>query len=196
MLIVTPTDAEKKAFFDHIRRNLFGRSLDQKQVDGINHLWTYMLIAPFTAEVNIQQISYCFATFQHETASTMQPIKEYGGARRRYAPWYGRGYVQLTWETNYRKQQKKLEEMELVQERGIPWQVHERRELALHPDTSAIISIWGMIDGDFTGRGLSRYINAEKVDYYNARRIVNGVDRAQKIAGMAGEWETAIRQAL
>jgi len=43
-----------------------------------------------------------------ETASTFKPVREafwededYRRTRLRYYPWYGRGYVQLTWEGNY-----------------------------------------------------------------------------------------------
>ncbi|WP_334177127.1 glycoside hydrolase family 19 protein, partial [Pseudoxanthobacter sp.] len=77
-------------------------------------------------------LAYVLATAYHETATTMQPIAEYGGdayktrlydvngdnpqrARRngndkpgdgiRYA---GRGYVQLTWKTNYRHAGERL----------------------------------------------------------------------------------------
>lgn len=42
-----------------------------------------------------------------------------------------------------------------------------------------------MRDGKFTGVGLSRYINANKCDFYNARRIVNGMDKARTFANSA-----------
>ena len=50
-----------------------------------------------------------------------------------------------------------------------------------------------MADGDFTGKSLSNYISAGKCDYVEARRIVNGTDRAHKIAGYAAEFEVALR---
>jgi peptidoglycan hydrolase-like protein with peptidoglycan-binding domain len=49
------------------------------------------------------QIAYVMATVQHEVAGTYKPIKEFGGASRPYAPYFGRGYVQLTHKTNYQK---------------------------------------------------------------------------------------------
>lgn len=179
------------AFFEYLRSNLFYGSLSQQQVDGINHLGRYLLEAPFDPDVAIEQQAYCLATFQWETASTMQPIAEYGGPSTRYTPWYGRGYVQLTWEENYEKQENKLK---LLSMDDIPWEVHQNRELAMNPDTSAIISIYGMIDGDFTGKSLSDYVKPNNVDYHNARRIVNGTDHAADIATMAKKYEKAVRR--
>lgn len=50
------------------------------------------------------------ATVAIETASTFQPVREafwldeaWRQANLRYYPFYGRGYIQLTWESNYRK---------------------------------------------------------------------------------------------
>jgi hypothetical protein len=43
--------------------------------------------------------------------------------------------------------------------------------------------------GAFTGKKLSDYISASKCDYTNARRIINGVDRADLIAGYAAKFE-------
>jgi predicted chitinase len=50
------------------------------------------------------------ATIAIETASTFTPVKEafwlseaWRHANLRYFPWYGRGYVQLTWQSNYTK---------------------------------------------------------------------------------------------
>jgi hypothetical protein len=141
----------------------------------------------------IEQSAYVLATVYHETAATMQPIEEYGGKSARYAPWYGRGYVQLTWEENYEKQQDKLGAMPEVVDAGIPYQVHDDWDLALVPETSALITVLGMRDGDFTGRGLDDYIKPGSIDYVNARRIVNGTDKAKLIAGYATKFEVAIR---
>lgn len=79
---------------------------------------------------------------------------------------------------------------------GIPWRVHEDWNLALVASTSAIITVGGMLDGDFTGVGLPDYITADKTDYENARRIVNGTDKADTIAGYARKYETALRAGL
>lgn len=185
-----PPDFNAAAFFDEIRESLFGGSLNQGQVDGHNILGKACTMAEL--DPLVQQSAYILATVYHETARTMQPIEEYGGWNTRYAPWFGRGYIQLTWEENYKKQQEKLKGMPLVHLHDIPYQVHDNKDLALNPHTSAIITVWGMKDGDFTGKKLDDYINNQSVDYVNARRIVNGTDRAEKIAEYAELYESAI----
>jgi len=42
-----------------------------------------------------------------------------------------------------------------------------------------------MMEGAFTRRPLERYINPSQVDFYNARWVVNGLDRAGRIEGYA-----------
>lgn len=178
-------------FFDAIRRSLFYGSLNQNQVDGFNTLGAYLAsYFPAGSPQQVENAAYCLATFQWETASTMQPIAEYGGASARYSPWFGRGYVQLTWEDNYRKQQDKHGH------RGEDYKVHDDAERALLAHVSAPISIGGMVDGDFTGKRLRDYINETTIDYWNARRIVNGTDKATEIADMAKKYESAIRSAM
>ena len=51
------------------------------------------------------QAAYVLATAYWETARTMEPVREafwmseeWRRANLRYFPWYGRGFVQLTWE--------------------------------------------------------------------------------------------------
>jgi putative chitinase len=52
---------------------------------------------------------------------------------------------------------------------------------------------YGMRNGSFTGKKLSDYINQNKCDYSNARRIINGVDRQALIAGYANNIEMLLR---
>ena len=66
-------------------------------------------------------------------------------------------------------------------------------ELALNPTYAAQIMIAGMREGWFTGKKLSDYIKNGKVDYVGARRIINGTDKAQLIAGYAKQFESALR---
>jgi hypothetical protein len=53
----------------------------------------------------------------------------------------------------------------------------------------------GMEEGWFTGKKLSDYINGGKADYYGARGIINGKDRAAEIATYAKAFEAALRAA-
>lgn len=50
--------------------------------------------------------------------------------------------------------------------------------------------------GWFTGKGLSLYINTKETDYKNARRIVNGTDKASHIAGIAQSIEKCLRSSV
>ena len=43
----------------------------------------------------------------------------------------------------------------------------------------------GMKNGMFTGVSLSTYINGSHQDFYNARKIINGLDAAQAFADRA-----------
>ena len=131
------------------------------------------------------ELAYVLATAYWETARTMRPVKEaywlnevWRKNNLRYYPWYGRGYVQLTWETNYKKAAQKL---------GIPFD--KNPDLALDAVHAAKVIIRGMKEGWFTGKKLSDYITLQKSDYVNARRIVNAMDKAAEIAHLARQYE-------
>lgn len=130
-----------------------------------------------------KQQAYVLATVQHETDSTYQPIDEYGGAHTRYAPFFGRGYVQLTWLDNYRKYSK-LTGKNLVQ---FP-------ELAKDPFTAAFILVHGFKTGGFTGKSIGQYISNSHCDFINARRCINWIDKAELIAGHAQQWMGKLKQ--
>jgi putative chitinase len=55
-------------------------------------------------------------------------------------------------------------------------------ELALNPNIGAKIAVIGMRDGLFTGVNLERYFNDTRTDAINARKIINGTDKADLIA--------------
>src|SRR5690606_26856048 len=143
------------------------------------------------------QCAYVLATAHHETAGTMKPVREtlastdakakelltkaWKAGKMKWVTrdywsggFFGRGYVQLTHEENYRKAGQKLG-VDLV---GNP-------SKALDPDIAVEILVLGMRDGWFTGKRLSDYITLSRSDYTGARRIVNGTDRADLIAGYA-----------
>ena len=176
---------DRSIFFSKVRASLFSGSLSQSQVDGMN----YMLDV-YERDYNwpdLRWIAYAFATAYHETAFTMQPIKEYGGdsylRSKHYYPYYGRGYVQLTWEDNYRKMGSKL---------GVNM-LGDNKDRALEPAIAAEVMYAGMRDGDFTGKKLSDYFSATVNDPVNARRIINGTDKAQTIAGYHEKFLTAFK---
>lgn len=179
---------DRGAFFDKVRSSLFKGSLAQSQVDGMN-----FMLDVFEREYNwadLRWIAYAFATAYHETAYTMQPIKELGSSSylqgKPYYPYYGRGYVQLTWEDNYRRMGQKL---------GIDL-LGDNKEKALDPEIAAAVMYIGMRDGDFTGKKLSSYFSSSIDDPVNARRIINGTDKASTIAGYHTKFHEAFMAAF
>jgi len=127
---------------------------------------------------NRNQLCYIMATIQHETAHTYKPIAEFGGRHRHYTPYFGRGYVQLTHKYNYEKY-KSLLDQDFV---SFPDEV-------MKPDVSLYIIIHGMKNGTFTGKKLDDYTSGNKVNFREARRIVNGRDKATLIEGYAIAWQ-------
>jgi putative chitinase len=131
-------------------------------------------------------MAYLLATVYHETAKTMQPVREglnvsdaWRKKNLRYYPWYGRGDIQLTWEYNYDKAGKFIG-VDLIAD----------PDKALDPGNSARIAVEGMLEGWFTGKKLRDYIPADptRQHFVNARRIINGTDKAELIAGYAVEF--------
>ncbi len=152
-----------------------------------------------------RKLAYCLATFKWETAHTMKPIDERGGDpyfNKRYGPetkvgkmlgntkpgdgalYHGRGYVQITGRNNYAKA-KKLTGVDLISEPA----------KAKEPEVAYQIAIQGMTDGWFTGKKLSNYFFGDTADYVNARRMINGLDQADKIAEIARSYSEILREA-
>ena len=68
-------------------------------------------------------------------------------------------------------------------------------DLVLDPANAYRIMSYGMRQGAFTGVGLNRFIHGDTCDYVNARKIINGTDHAEMIAGYANILEAALREA-
>lgn len=193
-IVVTANKLDLKAFFDHIRKPLFGR-LSAKQVSGHEDI-----IKELKARgVPLPEAAYVLATAYHETAKTMQPVREGLSAsdawrkkNLRYYPWYGRGHVQLTWEENYRKADQKL---------GLGGALAANPDLALDPEISAQVLVLGSVQGWFSGdkkgrHTLARHIKTgTRAEYRQARRIINIMDKADLIAGHALIYKEALQKA-
>jgi predicted chitinase len=149
------------------------------------------------------------ATDYHETAGTMTPIREYGSnsyLENNYGPkgknparaksmgntnvgdgilYCGRGRVQLTWKNNYAKAGNAL---------GVP--LVTQPDLALKPDIAAQIMVRGMEEGWFTGKAMKHILPTARPavlgEFVAARAIINGKDKANKIAGYAMEFQKAL----
>jgi hypothetical protein len=163
--------------------------LTAKQKEGICNLLDFIAADP--AVTDIRWAAYMLATVKHECAGTWQPIAEYGkGAGKKYGipdpktgqTYYGRGFVQLTWRENYQA---------MAQVFGIDF-VHEP-DLVMRPEVAYQIMSYGMRKGSFTGVKLALYIHDACCDYIHARKIINGLDCADKIASYAGRIESMLR---
>lgn len=184
-------------FYDSVRASLFRGKIAQHQVDGTDLIldaWeTAPMLRPGRTEPDLRWLAYMLATAFHETAKTMQPIKEFGlGHGHRYGipdpetghTYYGRGLVQLTWRDNYEKFSKLL---------GIDL-VHDPNK-ACDPHVAVEVMRIGMRDGLFTGKKLSGYFGGTVENWVEARRIINGTDCAEQIADYGRKFYAALKDA-
>lgn len=166
---------DKKLFFEQLKKRLTSR-LDQVQVDTINRILAGANHWP------LPWVAYGLATAWHE--ALFKPIPEWGkGKGRAYAKagkygqsQYGRGLVQLTWDRNYEWADAAL---------GLGGSLLRNFDRALEPDIAARILVLGMETGAFTGKALKHYLSGEVgtvEQFRQARRIINGMDKASKIA--------------
>jgi hypothetical protein len=164
--------------------------LATRQREGLTALLS--AISTDEAITDVRWAAYMLATVKHECADRWQPIEEFGkGQGREYGKpvavkaedgtvyrhaYYGRGYVQLTWDYNYRGNGRAL---------GMGNQLLYQPELALDPTIAYRIMSYGMRNGGFTGKKLATYISGDRCDYKGARRIINGLDQWERIQGYA-----------
>ena len=196
----------RKFFYDFVRLGLFGGSLGGKQVEGMDAILDYW--EKHYARKDDRWLAYILGTAFHETDKKMQPIREYGSIAyfdKRYGPppvgknpglartlgntqagdgarFCGRGFVQLTGRRNYTDWDRRLGNAGLV----------TNPELCQGLDAATRILIEGSVLGTFTGRKLEQYFNGATADWRGARRIINGIDKADLIAGHAKQFYAAI----
>ncbi len=188
---------DKSKIYNGIRKE-FGK-LNQKQVEGFEAIFNEW---DQTGYSDLRWLAYMLGTVWHECNKTMQPIEEYGkGKTRPYGKkikhsgknytkpdkiYFGRGFVQLTWYENY----------ELLG-RLLCIDLLNNPELALKLDIATKIMFEGMTKGsssvgDFTGKCLEQYFTKDKTDWVGARRIINGTDKAELIAGYSKQFYKAL----
>ena len=177
--------------------------LNESQSSGLESLLDNIEVDQDLAD--LRWVAYMLATVKHECANTFMPITERGAQSYfdKYEPgtsigknlgntqagdgylFRGRGYVQITGRANYQNMTGRLAlsgDDDLL--------LHP--ELALQPDISYRIMSYGMRRGSFTGKKLGDYINDAGCDYQQARRIINGLNRADDIAGYAASFESSL----
>lgn len=154
-----------------------------------------------------RQLAYCLATFKWETAHTMKPIDEIGTDARfnkLYGPetrvgkslgntqsgdgarFHGRGFVQLTGRSNYKRAGDFL-----------------NVDLTAHPDKAKDsdlayrIATEGMIKGWFTGAKLNKFFkDGASPKWVDARKIINGHDKAEEIAALGRQFDEVLEASL
>lgn len=174
-----------EAFYQGVRK--VTGALDQMQVNVIEALLAS------AAEWPDAWLAYGLATAWHE--AKLRPIEEIGKGRGlKYGkpgrfggqvP-YGRGLVQLTWDDNYERADEELD---------LGGQLTNDFALALRPDIAVAVLVRGMEEGWFTGKSLAGYLPSRLgtvQQFTDARRIINGADRAQLIADYAQSFQLAI----
>jgi putative chitinase len=191
---------DRAKFFDDFRAFLsrYGKELSQPVVDALN-----FQLDQFESDkrwFDTRHRSYALATECIETDWTFRPIEEKGP--KKYFTKYdgradlgntekgdglkykGRGYVQLTGKRNYNLFAGLLR---------VPLDANP--ELASEPEIAFQVMTIGMFRGLFTGKKLADYINVDRTDYKNARRIINKLDRAAGIAELARQIEQILNSA-
>lgn len=209
---------DRKAFYAALRKRdsgVFGTSLSRKQVDGTENLLDVW--EEYYSDDPVEYLASDLGTAYLETGHTMQPITERG--RRSYFNKYepgtpigrvlgntlkgdgyryrGEGHVMNTGRRNAGVATKRLNEvfglhLDLVA------RPHERGD----PFVSAHSLFLGNKEGWWTGKELSDYIDGvdegddeDLREFINARRVVNGTDRARDIGRYSLAFERALRAA-
>jgi putative chitinase len=185
---------DRNTYFNYVRNTLFDGALTQQQVDGqsvILAVWEYG--AGGTPMTDIRWLSYMLATTYKECAMRMWPTTEYGSQSylegKDYYPYIGRGFVQLTWEDNYRNAGAALG---LIDDRDLI----DHPEMALDSLIATRVMFRGMAEGWFTGAKLGQFFNDEEDNPYDARTIINGHDCAKEIEGYHDQFLEALNASL
>lgn len=200
-------------FYDFLRGNkMLGPKISAAEYEGCDKIIRACAVANWP----ISYVAYALATAYHETAHTMEPVKEYGGTAyytRMYdikgnrpakarelgnlapgdgAKYAGRGFVQLTGKTNYAKATTKLKAL------GYDVDLVAQPDRAMEPEIAAAIMVYGMAEGWFTGRKLPDDLPARGLaglrQFVLSRDIINGTDKDDEIAAYAIDFQTGLQQ--
>lgn len=209
----------RTVFFNLVRQNPFGGRLTQQNVDGTSAILDAWEASPYSGQP-LDGLAYILATAFGETGTMKWDVREippkgrtraeyfedrYGvnGSRPKVARslgntqpgdggnFYGRSFPQITGRANYTKFEALL---------GVP--LVKNPDLALKKEIGAAILLHGMYRGLFTGRKLGDYFDGKPVGEVEAkrrrveaRRIINGTDKAETFARVAAAFGMALKAA-
>lgn len=197
----------RKFFFDTVRLSLFDGKLTGPQVAGLKAMLDKWEAE--TPNADDRWLAYMLGTAHHETGRTMQPVRETFATSDESAiarlnaafakgvltwvskpywqkdadgkSWLGRGYVQITHKANYQK----LKGVTGIDLTGDPTK-------AMEVPVALDIMFKGMAKGSFTSKKLGDYFSGGKEDWRSARKIINGLERADLVASYAKKYYSAI----
>ena len=187
--------------YDYLRDELFRGSLPAFQKNALIAIVTeFGRRLKEKDSVHKSQLAYILATAYHES-QRFKHDREIGyGASRDYGrkmllirgssvAYYGRGWVQLTWLRNYA-----ILSLKATQALGREIDLVNNPDLVFE-DTAinSFVLVEGMMSGLFTGKRLDKYVSEFKTDYKEARRVVNGTDKADQIAEYAKVFLQSIK---
>lgn len=216
--MVNEATLDRAKFYAALRKRdsgVFGTSLSQSQVDGLENLLNVQ--AAYLPDMPLDELAYNLGTALHETAGTMQPITERGPRSyfNKYEPgtrigkilgntapgdgyrFRGEGHVQNTGRRNARRASQRLNALF-----GLNLDMEANPGLRGDPKISALSLFIGNREGWWTSRALGDYLDgvdeadAEDLrEFIKARAVVNGSDKAEKIGRHALAFEAALKSA-
>lgn len=215
---------DRSQFFATVRTSVFGGSLSQSQVDGIEAILDGCAVEQIADQ---RHVAYVLATPMIETGGTYRPIVENlnysaDGLRRIFGKYFSAADANA-----YARQPERIANRAYAnrmgngpESSGDGWRFRGRGycqitghdnyakfgrllgvdlvanpDLALRPDIAGKIIVVGMRDGLFTGKALRDYFTSRSSDWVQARRIINSLDRAEDIARYGRLFNAALQAA-
>jgi len=181
---------DRKYFYDNFPSNaLSGKRMTPERNEGFDAIFdAWDAVKDYDA---LEWLAYALATAWHETGGTMQPVREgfkktdaeayahvtaycrrqgIDNYARRHAngnSYYGRGYVQLTHATNYKKMGQRF---------GSGDKLYNSPDDVMKPKVAALILMTGMMEGIFRPKfgTLLDYFSGATQKWFDARDLING----------------------
>ena len=183
LMLVAVCECSDQALADVMRArclSVFGY-LTEEQIENVNAITATYL----RTRKDIFQLAYMLATAWVESKFVLRPEARLAPGSEQFAfqskywdsGYFGRGFVKIRFREVY-EQFAQLVNVDIVSH---PELVND------DPMVAASVLLEGMVNGHFTGAGLSDFISPRRCDFYQARRSVSGLDNAIEVASYAGK---------